>query len=185
MNPTASRQLTDRQRAVMERIDRRVPIKVIANDLGVSETRVNQHIRALKNIYSAESLNELVETYRKAEGIEEGALPPFSESAFTKNQLPGHAQPRENDDRVDHGEIVFHDVIPFDQVSDWEPLIEPKVVPGVLDGDHAVLVRFAVIVGIALGTISVVVLMITATVAIGEALADKTSIPDNYLQPAS
>ncbi len=32
----AARRLTDRQRAVMERIDRRVPIKVIAQELGVS-----------------------------------------------------------------------------------------------------------------------------------------------------
>lgn len=44
----AAKRLTDRQRAVMERIDRRVPIKDIALELGVSETRINQHIRALK-----------------------------------------------------------------------------------------------------------------------------------------
>jgi len=36
----AAKRLTDRQRAVMERIDRRVPIKVIATELGVSETRI-------------------------------------------------------------------------------------------------------------------------------------------------
>lgn len=57
----AARRLTDRQRAVMERIDRRVPIKVIAQELGVSETRINQHIRALKDVYEAASLGELVE----------------------------------------------------------------------------------------------------------------------------
>jgi DNA-binding NarL/FixJ family response regulator len=43
----AARRLTDRQQAVMQRIDRRVPIKVTALELGVSETRINQHIRAL------------------------------------------------------------------------------------------------------------------------------------------
>ena len=31
-------ELTERQRDVIERIDRRVPIKVIAQELGVSET---------------------------------------------------------------------------------------------------------------------------------------------------
>ena len=46
----AARRLTDRQQAVMQRIDRRVPIKVIAPELGVSETRIWQHIRALKDI---------------------------------------------------------------------------------------------------------------------------------------
>lgn len=184
-NTAAARRLTDRQRAVMERIDRRVPIKVIANEMGVSETRVNQHIRALKNIYSAESLNELVETYRVSEGIEDGTIPPFSETEYIKKQVHKELYGGENGDRVDHGEIVFHDVIPFDQVSHWEPLTEPKVVPGVLDGDHAVLVRFAAIVGIAFGILAAVVLMITATMAISEALADKTSIPDQYLQSAN
>ena len=60
MSSGAARRLTDRQRAVMQRIDRRVPIKVIAQDLGVSETRINQHIRALKDVYNAGSLGELV-----------------------------------------------------------------------------------------------------------------------------
>lgn len=64
MPPPTSKSLTERQRAVMVRIDRRVPIKVIARELGVSDTRINQHIRALKNIYSASSLGELVEGYR-------------------------------------------------------------------------------------------------------------------------
>lgn len=60
------RELTDRQRDVMQRIDRRMSIKVIAQDLGMSETRVNQHIRALKDIFQTENLPELVEQYRKS-----------------------------------------------------------------------------------------------------------------------
>jgi len=44
MPPDKTRPLTERQAAVMERVDRRVPIKVIAQELGVSETRINQHI---------------------------------------------------------------------------------------------------------------------------------------------
>ena len=65
MASASARNLTERQLFVLERIDRRIPIKVIANDLGVSETRVNQHIRALKDFYKVESLNELVECYRE------------------------------------------------------------------------------------------------------------------------
>jgi len=41
--------LTAKQRAVMHRIERRMPIKIIANEMGVSETRVNHHILALKS----------------------------------------------------------------------------------------------------------------------------------------
>ena len=67
MASEAARRLTDRQRAVMERIDRRVPIKVIAQELGVSETRINQHIRALKDFYEAGSLGDLVENSETVE----------------------------------------------------------------------------------------------------------------------
>ncbi len=42
MLPGTIRKLTARQRAVMERIDKRIPIKVIALELGMSETRINQ-----------------------------------------------------------------------------------------------------------------------------------------------
>lgn len=69
-------QLTERQRAVIERIDRRMPIKLIAQELGVSVTRINQHIRALKDIYGAESLNELVAAYRLGLENQQAADPP-------------------------------------------------------------------------------------------------------------
>ena len=39
--------ITDRQLQVLELLDRRVPIKVIASELDISQTRVNQHIAAL------------------------------------------------------------------------------------------------------------------------------------------
>lgn len=64
MSAATAPSLTQRQLAVMERIDRRMPIKVIAQELGVSETRINQHIRALKDFYGAESLTDLVENHR-------------------------------------------------------------------------------------------------------------------------
>lgn len=86
---------------------------------------------------------------------------------------------------VDLGEIVFSDALPFDRVAPWEPLTEPRVVPGVLDGDHAVLMRLAVIIGIAFGILAAVVLMVTAAMAISEALDDKATIPVDYTQPAS
>jgi DNA-binding CsgD family transcriptional regulator len=67
------RPLTKRQQAVIERIDKRTPIKGIARELGVSETRINQHIRALKNIYKAENLSDLVEAYRTEKRTSEKA----------------------------------------------------------------------------------------------------------------
>ena len=78
MPPGTKRELTERQAAVMERIDRRVPIKVIAQELGVSETRINQHIRALKDIYGAGNLRDLVDLYR-ADSAEYSPEPPLEE----------------------------------------------------------------------------------------------------------
>ncbi len=183
MSAATMRPLTERQQAVMERIDRRVPIKVIAQELGVSETRINQHIRALKDIYSAESLNELVEVYRsKNQGALEGEAA-FSETAYTKNQVPAGQTFGEKPDRVDPGEIVFSDVLPLDHLAPWERLDEPQVVPGVLDGEHAVLLRFAIIIGITFGILSAVILGVTATMAISEALEGKAAISADYSGP--
>ncbi|MEO9462231.1 MAG: hypothetical protein ABJ242_05790 [Marinomonas sp.] len=82
MTQGAALKLTERQRSVMERIDRRVPIKVIAQEMGVSETRINQHIRALKDIYDAGSLNELVAIYRSTQSANPKSVADFGVGAI-------------------------------------------------------------------------------------------------------
>jgi hypothetical protein len=188
MESGAARRLTDRQRAVMERIDRRVPIKVIAADLGVSETRINQHIRALKDFYDAASLGELVENYRATlapEAAEEAAardlggvadealLKPFSEPAYTNSQINPVADPAEQEGQDDPGRLVLNDAMPLIEQAPWLRSGEPRVVPGVLDGEHAVLVRLGAIVGIATGILASVVLAITAAMTLSAATEGK------------
>lgn len=188
MESGAARRLTDRQRAVMERIDRRVPIKVIAADLGVSETRINQHIRALKDFYDAASLGELVENYRATlapEAAEEAAardlggvadealLKPFSEPAYTNSQINPSADPADQEVRDDPGRLVLSDAMPLIEQAPWLRSGEPRVVPGVLDGEHAVLVRLGAIVGIATGILASVVLAITAAMTLSAATEGK------------
>jgi biotin operon repressor len=198
----AARRLTDRQRAVMERIDRRVPIKVIALELGVSETRINQHIRALKDVYEAGSLGELVENYRalvaseappegfpdrplEAEdfvefeiGIptDEDLLNPFSQSAYTKTQINLAADLADEPARDDPGRLVLSDAMPLIEQAPWLRPGEPRVVPGVLDGEHAVLFRLGAIVGIASGVLAAVVLTVTAAVTLSEATEGKATV---------
>lgn len=184
----AAKRLTDRQRAVIERIDRRVPINVIASELGVSETRVNQHIRALKDIYEAASLGDLVENYRAAKAAEEGAdlsasdlgnspdgalLGPFSEAAYTKSQVNLAADPADFGGRDDPGRLVLSDAMPLTEQAPWLRPVEPRVVPGVLDGEHAVLLRLGAIVGIAAGVLASVVLVITAAMTLSAATEGK------------
>lgn len=195
MPPASSKPLTERQQAVMVRIDRRVPIKVIAQDLGVSETRINQHIRALKNIYDAGSLGELVERYRAtmpeavdAQGVESlefgleedpdtENLEGLSEAVYTKNQVPIADSNSDQRRRADLGELLMSDVQPMVEQAPWLRPGEPKVVPGVLDGEYAVLFRFGAIIAIAFGFLAAVVLTVTAAVTISEALDGRATIP--------
>ncbi len=191
MESGAAKRLTDRQRAVMERIDRRIPIKVIATELGVSETRINQHIRALKDFYDAASLGELVENYRAtltpeaaeaaAENdpgtIADGALRnPFSEPAYTNSQINDAADPADFGDRDDPGRLVLSDAMPLIQQAPWLKPGEPRVVPGVLDGEHAVPARLGAIIGIAAGILASVILVITAAKTLSEATEGKAYI---------
>ncbi len=186
----AAKRLTDRQRAVMERIDRRVPIKVIATELGVSETRINQHIRALKDFYSAASLGELVENYRATLSPEAAdasaqndleALPdkellkPFSEPAYTNSQINDAADLTDFGARDDPGQLVLSDAMPLTQQAPWLKAGEPRVVPGVLDGEHAVLLRLGAIVGIATGILASVILVVTAAMTLSAATEGKAT----------
>ena len=192
MSSDNSRTLTSRQRAVMERIDRRVPIKVIALELGVSETRINQHIRALKNIYEAESLGDLVERHR-AYVRENGPigeeketvskhdltkdLKAFSEASYSKKQLPEDAFLAEQGVGDDPGRLVMNDVMPLVDQAPWLRPGEPRVIPRVLDGENAVLFRLLAIIGIAFGVLAAVVLAVTAADTITEVLDGRATVP--------
>jgi len=192
MSLDALRPLTMRQQAVMERIDRRAPIKVIARELGVSETRINQHIRALKNIYKAESLTDLVEAYRaekkayeETQKIEESEWRQdsnaegvgLSEPVYSKNQVPIDALVSDQSGQDDPGELVIRDVSSMVDEAPWLRPGEPQVVPRVLDGDNAIWFRLAAIMGIAFGVLAAVVLSVTAAITISEVLDGKATIP--------
>lgn len=196
------RPLTQRQKAVIERIDRRAPIKVIARDLGVSETRINQHIRALKNIYGAESLTDLVEAYRASQSAQEEVeeeiagtsdIPQpavsgaegagyaekvdLSEAVYSKNQVPISSLISDPMPQVDPGELVIRDVSSMVEEAPWLRPGDPRVVPRALDGEHAVWLRLVAIVGIAFGFLAAVVLAVTAAVTISEALDGRVVVP--------
>ncbi|MEO0463138.1 MAG: hypothetical protein AAF127_08400 [Pseudomonadota bacterium] len=210
MTPGPSRPLTDRQAAVMERIDRRVPIKVIAADLGVSETRINQHIRALKDHFDASSLGDLVEKYRayqRSIGAEASQEPeqapsadpvqasenqadralenatlkepesPLSEAVYSIPQVPATVFGFDMGDRDSAATVEMNDVLPLIERTPWLKPGEPKVVPGLLDGEHAILFRLAAIVGIAFGLLSAIILALTAAKTVSEALDGHAAVP--------
>lgn len=192
MPPDKTRPLTERQAAVMERVDRRVPIKVIAQELGVSETRINQHIRALKDLYGAGSLRDLVDLYRleKTEGESDDTLKeiedkqgvgnsskPLSEAVYKIPQVPATVFGFDMNGQDDVTTVELNDATPLIERAPWLKPGEPKVVPGLLDGEHAVMFRLAAIVGTAFGLLAAAVLTATAALMISEALADRAVIP--------
>ncbi|ABC64125.1 sigma factor-like helix-turn-helix DNA-binding protein [Erythrobacter litoralis] len=178
MQVATSRSLTDRQKDVLVRIDRRMPIKQIAADLDVSESRINQHIRALKDVYGVGNLKDLVDSYR-AEVRESGSPAPYRKAASRNSEVPQRVKESEQEDRVAPGEFVLSDVAPLAIEAPWHVRNEPRVVPGVLDGDHAVLYRLAVIIGLALAFIVLVILVVTAALSMSEASGGREVAPPN------
>lgn len=175
--------LTDRQRDVLVRIDKRVPIKVIAAELGVSEARINQHIRTLKDKFEVDSMNELVEQFRAAEGCVSGGDGPYRKPVYRNTQLPEEPVFPDQGPRVDPGEIVLSDAHHVLIDAPWTGPREPVVVPPLFDGDNAVLTRFGAMIGIAFGVIAAVILVVSATITISEVLEGKASITlDNPAQ---
>ncbi|MGN3974107.1 LuxR C-terminal-related transcriptional regulator [Tsuneonella sp. SYSU-LHT278] len=175
-------ELTERERAILEGIDRRLPLKAIAVDVGVSESRVNQHVRALKERFSVNSLPDLVDAWRGEDAGITGETD-YRNSAWRNPQVSGDAGPGERGGRVAPGEFVLSDAALFAIEAPWSVKNEPRVVPGVLDGGNAVLFRLAVIIGIAFGLVAAIVLVVTASLSLSEAL-DGFSLDPNPTQPA-
>ncbi|MFZ1743772.1 MAG: LuxR C-terminal-related transcriptional regulator [Pontixanthobacter sp.] len=185
MNAQVDIRLTDRQRDVLERIDRRVPIKVIAGDLGVSEARINQHIRALKDKFEVESMSDLVEQFRlhfDPEDIvktddcadSESAIglgrDPYRNPQYRNSQLHDVPIFPDQGHRADPGEIVLSDAHHVLIDAPWMGSREPVVVPTKFDGDYAVLVRLAAMIGIAFGIVAAVILVASAAKTVTEVL---------------
>ncbi len=183
MPASTIRGLSDRERAVLDGVDRRLPLKAVAAELGISESRVNQHIRALKERYRVNNLPDLVEAWR-TQDTDKQAEPPYRNPAWRIPQVPGDDADGDGRNRVAPGEFVLADAAPLAIEAPWMTRIEPRVVPGMLDGDNAVLLRLALIIGLAFGLIAVIVLVVTASLSLSEALGGTAAAPAQQSAPA-
>jgi DNA-binding CsgD family transcriptional regulator len=164
--------LTDRQEAVLERLAQRKAYKVIALELGISETRVKQHVRLIKDKLNANTMAELVDFHFRSE-----AKQPFTKGEGPKMEVPqphGFAQGSAPDDP---GEFSLSDVLNYEVEAPWGPPREPQVVPGVLDGKNAALPRLMVFVGLVFGMLAILVLALTAANVMSESLAGVKAAP--------
>ena len=150
-------ELTERQLEVLERIVEHKSYKEIAADLEISETRVKQHVRALKDRLGANSMSELVASFH---GLLQDR--PFTNWEGPKTEVPPPAAEQASQFADDPGAFEVADSVSMGLDAPWLAADEPRIVPRALDGEHAGLPRMLVIVGIAIGLLAMFVLALTS-----------------------
>lgn len=146
--------LTDRQLAVLERIDRRSSYKEIAHELDISESRVSQYATILKNKFNVNSLGELTEAYRAC--LKDFGAPCNLDPSQNTN-LPTEADVCQQAIRADQPRYEFSDS--FD--SEWANQFEQQVVPGAFDGKDGTLLRIGLVAIVAMSFLAAIVLGLT------------------------
>lgn len=145
-----SKNLTVRQAQVLELVAKRLTLKQVADELAISESAVNQHVKSLKSALGVNSLTELADCYRSLSDLQGDS--PCRKSA---SRISGLSQPVGNSQQASQNEfesvVIFNDALQYHKGAPWDEATEPSIVPGVLNGTNAKLVRAALIVGISLG----------------------------------
>jgi biotin operon repressor len=165
-----------RRDEVLELVSKRRSLKQIANELGISESTVNYHIRSLKELHGVYTLAQLADIQvLRQESIpeidcrfsssRESAVPIAAK--FVEGAVPDDGEPL----------ISFRDAMTYEFDAPWNAGGEPQVVPGVLEGANAGLYRAAVIVAIAVGLLALVLLGLGVAQGITAALSGVGAAP--------
>ena len=157
---------------VLERVVQRKPYKIIAAELEISETRVKQHVRTIKDRLEANSLPELVEQFHQIT-----YKSPLPKGVGPKSELPLMKVPDIDRLTDDPGELELAESITMELKAPWTSSPEPKIVPRVLDGENAGLSRLLVILGIVLGLLAAIVLTLTVASALTEQFDGTRFVP--------
>lgn len=162
--------LTQRQSQVLELVAKRRTLKQIAGELQISESAVNQHIKALKVILGVNSLSELADLHRTMGNLH--AESDCINSACRISELPSEHGIDQQSELDDQGsEITFHDAFSYRLDAPWEGKPEPWVVPGLLNGPNSKLLRAALIVAMALGFLALVLVGLGVAQGVSEVIA--------------
>lgn len=168
--------LTPRQMEVLERVSKRQSLKQIAGELAISESAVNQHIKALKLNLRVNSLPELAESYRSF--LSQDPDLPCRKTASPKSGLPPEPEndPSSSSDDNDFEPIVnFRDALTYRLNPPWQETSGSRIVPGVLDGANAKMARVTYMVAVAFGLFAVVLLALGVAQGITTAFSPGTS----------
>ena len=164
------KKLTKRQLEVLDGISRRQSIKQIAFELHISESAINQHIKALKFNLEVGSLGDLAEAYRAISGCYDEQT--YRKTTSRKKQLPPAADSTD-EDRKDGIEpiIAFHQPLAYEMRAPWTSMVGPPVVPRVLNGENASWVRGAAIIVMAVGMLATIMIGLGVAQGVTSALS--------------
>jgi DNA-binding CsgD family transcriptional regulator len=171
-----SRRLSDRRMQILALIAERKSIKQIAGELDISVSAVNQHIKALKTQFGANSLSGLWRVYNEL--AESGEFPDCTKSACTKSQLPDEAfVPEMSAQEFASSVTTFHEPIAFRAEAPWDSWTDQSGFRGVLNGANAAWIRSVLIVAIALGLFVLVLIGLGVAQGVTSALNAAVAIP--------
>lgn len=140
--------LTDRQLEIAKLLTEHLSLKEIAGELQISESAVNKHVSAIKQVLGAQSRRDIVTA------IQHFGSPVASEKGCRKStgrfsHLPGSPSIDHNEPRNEPGLITFADAgtlsLHRERQLDWQEVFEPRIVPKWLDGENAVLMRLSAV----------------------------------------
>lgn len=168
--------LTAKRAAVLERLAQGRTSKEIAASLEISESAVNRHIEIMRSRFGGITRLELARRYREATRAisrPDAAAETCVETSKQKIDLAGtpatDERPARDGARAD---LAFRDSLAMKIEAPWVRPEEPRVVPGVLDGENAMLARGTAIAIMLLAIIASLVLGLAAALAITEALGN-------------
>lgn len=157
--------LSDKQAEVLSRLSRRQSYKTIASEMGISLSRVNQHVRVMKDRLGVNDPAGLVELWLSANGEQLS-----TKDACTKSQLPPDAHPRHEEGTADAAVLTFHDAGAMALPAPWDAPEFQRVGPGYLDGPGGSAKRIGFMLLVAMGFPVAVVATLSAMMALTEML---------------
>ena len=158
--------LSEREQLVLESIaTSRKPQKQMAADLGISHSRLSQHVRDLKDRFAVNTLDELANVYNARVSGD------YKKVLYEKSQVPPAAPAPQEGSRSDPGLFSLSDAGVLQRTAPWQAFEEPRVVPEELDGPRGTagrIVSMLFMVGVVL---ALVILGVAAIRSVGEMTA--------------
>jgi len=167
--------LTDKQREVLALLADGRTTKEMAPLLGVSEPAINRRIEMIRARLGGITRLELARRYRDWQTLDQLVplhimeIPPLPGVENTSQTLHlAGTQPAALETTPDlrGPDAVFRDSVSLHFTAPWHHSEEPRIVPGVLDGDNASFTRGAAIAIILIGILASIVLGLAAAQAI-------------------